>query len=46
MRLILLGAPGAGKSTQATFVCNKYGIPQIKPKMLVISDEPQPCECI
>jgi adenylate kinase len=29
MRLILLGAPGAGKGTQATFICQKFAIPQI-----------------
>ncbi len=29
MRLILLGAPGAGKGTQATMICKKYNIPQI-----------------
>ena len=29
MRLILLGAPGAGKGTQATFICKQYDIPQI-----------------
>ena len=29
MRLILLGAPGAGKGTQAQFICESYSIPQI-----------------
>ncbi|HEY5764015.1 MAG TPA: adenylate kinase [Rhodocyclaceae bacterium] len=29
MRLILLGAPGAGKGTQAQAICERYGIPQI-----------------
>jgi adenylate kinase len=29
MRLILLGAPGAGKGTQANYITERYGVPQI-----------------
>lgn len=29
MKIIMLGAPGAGKGTQADLICEKYGIPHI-----------------
>jgi adenylate kinase len=29
VKILLLGAPGVGKGTQAQFICEKYGIPQI-----------------
>jgi adenylate kinase len=29
MRLILLGPPGAGKGTQAAFICRQFSIPQV-----------------
>ena len=29
MKLILLGGPGAGKGTQADFICKEFGIPKI-----------------
>jgi len=29
MRVILLGAPGAGKGTQAQFICERFGIPHL-----------------
>ena len=29
MKLILIGPPGAGKGTQAAFICERFAIPQI-----------------
>ena len=29
MKIIMLGAPGAGKGTQADMICNKYNVPHI-----------------
>ena len=29
MKIVMLGAPGAGKGTQAVMICEKYGIPHI-----------------
>lgn len=29
MRIVLLGAPASGKGTQATFLCERFGIPKI-----------------
>ena len=29
MKIIMLGAPGAGKGTQAQMICDKYNIPHI-----------------
>lgn len=36
MKLILLGAPGAGKGTQAEIISEKYNIPTIPPATLYV----------
>ena len=40
MRLIMMGAPGAGKGTQAKFVAERFGIPAIS--IPVLHDESLP----
>ena len=35
MKIVMLGAPGAGKGTQAKMISEKYGIPHIKSISLV-----------
>ncbi len=39
MRVILLGAPGAGKGTQAKFITEKFRIPQKAPSEVLLSTE-------
>ena len=38
MKLILLGAPGAGKGTQAELLCEKLGIPQVSTGNIIGSE--------
>ena len=37
MKLIMLGAPGAGKGTQAAMICEKYNIPTISTGAIIRS---------